>query len=369
MIERLKNELRKDGIIFTKFEKIGDESYIISEDEKIKIKASKFKNFEIKCSECGNWYTIKTFVYRYKDKKYLCNICNHLGERNPMYGKHPTEETKKKLSERSKGPNNYWYGKHHTEEVKVKISKANKGRLVGEKNPMYGINVYEKLEKEKGTEYVKSIKKKISESTKGEKNGFYGKHHTEETKEKLSKSLKNSEKFRQAVSSEENRQKIKDGLKNSEKFKKEVERRRTAEYREEKRLQRMKQVELAISPSPAFNQKACKVFDIISEEQGIHIQHAMNSGEFCVKELGFYLDGYDAENNVAYEYDESHHFVGGELREEDAIRQKRIEEVLHCTFIRLRDEDYDDDGHKIIKEEEIIIVEEESNNGTDKNNE
>ncbi len=369
MIEKLKNELKKDGTIFTKFEKVGyRESCLISEDEKTKIRVGKFKNFEVKCSECGTWHAIKTFTYRYKDDKYLCNICNHLGDRNPMYGKHPTEEARKKMSEKSKGSNNYWYGKHLTEEIKAKISKANKGRLAGENNPMYGINVYEKLEKEKGTEYVESVKKKISESIKGEKNGFYGKHHTEETKKKLSESVKNSEKFKQAIFSEENRKKIKDGLKNSEKFKKEIERRKTDEYKEEKRIQRMKQVELAISPSPAFNQKACKVFDIISEEQGIHIQHAMNSGEFCVKELGFYLDGYDAENNVAYEYDESHHFVGGELREEDVIRQKRIEEVLHCTFIRLRDEDYDDDGHRIIKEE-IIIVEEESNNGTNKNNE
>ena len=34
MIEKLKNELRKDGIIFTKFEKVGyGESCLISEDE------------------------------------------------------------------------------------------------------------------------------------------------------------------------------------------------------------------------------------------------------------------------------------------------------------------------------------------------
>ena len=64
--------------------------------------------------------------------------------------------------------------------------------------------------------------------------------------------------------------------------------------------------------------------------------------EYCVKELGYYLDGYDIENNIAYEYNESYHFSGGKLREKDLTRQKAIEEVLHCQFIRLKDEDYKD---------------------------
>lgn len=38
---------------------------------------------------------------------------------------------------------------------------------------------------------TEETKKKISESLKGEKNGFYGKHHTEEAKKKISDSHKN----------------------------------------------------------------------------------------------------------------------------------------------------------------------------------
>lgn len=57
------------------------------------------------------------------------------GSGNPFYGKHHTEEQKRKLSELRKGENNPLYGKHLTEEHKSKLSEAMKGRYVGEKNP------------------------------------------------------------------------------------------------------------------------------------------------------------------------------------------------------------------------------------------
>ena len=75
------------------------------------------------------------------------------GENHPMYGKYHTEESKQKMSESKKG-------KKLSEESKQKISKANKGKNCGENNPMYGKT--------------------------GEKNPMYGKHHTEESKQKMS---------------------------------------------------------------------------------------------------------------------------------------------------------------------------------------
>jgi hypothetical protein len=59
---------------------------------------------------------------------------------------------------------------------------------------------------------------------------------------------------------------------------------------------------------PSYNKKACEIFDEISKKENIHIQHAMNGGEYYIKELGFWLDGYDSINNVAYEYDEKTSF-------------------------------------------------------------
>lgn len=59
-----------------------------------------------------------------KEKKII-----FIGENNPFYGKHHTDETKRKISETHKGENNHFYGKRHTEETKRKISEANKGTI------------------------------------------------------------------------------------------------------------------------------------------------------------------------------------------------------------------------------------------------
>ena len=88
---------------------------------------------------------------------------------------------------------------------------------------------------------------------------------------------------------------------------------------------------------PSYNSKACELFDNISKKENIHIQHAMNGGEYYIKELGYWLDGYDQINNVVYEYDEKHHFLKGKLREKDIERQKDIENFLGCNFIRIKD--------------------------------
>jgi len=88
---------------------------------------------------------------------------------------------------------------------------------------------------------------------------------------------------------------------------------------------------------PSYNKKACEIFDEISKKENIHIQHAMNGGEYYIKELGFWLDGYDSINNVVYEYDEKYHFSNGELRDKDINRQIDVEIFLGCKFIRIKD--------------------------------
>ena len=93
------------------------------------------------------------------------------GPNNPFYGKHHSEETKRKHSlwvkEYQSGENNPFYGKHHSEESKRKISESNKGK--------------------KRTEEYKI---KLSDNWKGEKNPNYGKHLSEETKRKISDAKK-----------------------------------------------------------------------------------------------------------------------------------------------------------------------------------
>lgn len=92
----------------------------------------------------------------------------------------------KKLSEALKG--------HKvTEETKKKISEANKGRIPWSKGKtgVYSEDTLKKIsENTKKAMENPEIRKKISERLKGkivgEKNPFYGKHHTEETKQLLS---------------------------------------------------------------------------------------------------------------------------------------------------------------------------------------
>lgn len=74
------------------------------------------------------------------------------------------------MSEARKGRAPWNKGKHHSEETKRKISEA----LKGENSPSYGKHPTEET------------RKKLSEAGKGEKNSFYGKHHTAETRKKLS---------------------------------------------------------------------------------------------------------------------------------------------------------------------------------------
>ena len=71
------------------------------------------------------------------------------------------------------------YGKHHSLETKKKMSEARKG----EKHPLYGKHLSEET------------KKKLTEINKGELNPFYGKTHSNESKRKISDSLKGKYKW------------------------------------------------------------------------------------------------------------------------------------------------------------------------------
>jgi len=88
---------------------------------------------------------------------------------------------------------------------------------------------------------------------------------------------------------------------------------------------------------PNYNPVACKVIDIYGEQYGYNFQHAENGGEFHIEHLGYWVDGYDEEKNVAIEVDEPFHFdSNGNLSERDVSRQKEIMEELGCEFIRLK---------------------------------
>ena len=79
-------------------------------------------------------------------------------------GKVVSMDVRKKISESLKGDKNPFYGKTHSPEVLAKISAANIGKIVV---------------------ISEEAKKKIGAANAGINNGMYGKKHTEETKAKL----------------------------------------------------------------------------------------------------------------------------------------------------------------------------------------
>ena len=73
----------------------------------------------------------------------------------------------------------------------------------------------------------------------------------------------------------------------------------------------------------------------MNEDNHWNLQHAENGGEYEID--GYFLDGYDKELNIAFEYDEKRHYsdpVNNILSERDIERQTSIINKLGCKFYR-----------------------------------
>ena len=86
---------------------------------------------------------------------------------------------------------------------------------------------------------------------------------------------------------------------------------------------------------PSFNIIACKIIDEYGKRCGYNFRHALNSGEFKVPNLKYFVDGYDVDKNVVIEVDESHHKY---QEKKDKIREDEILNKLKCLLIRLNDD-------------------------------
>lgn len=84
-----------------------------------------------------------------------------------------------------------------------------------------------------------------------------------------------------------------------------------------------------------YSEVACEYIDKLNEDKGWNLVHALNGGEKFV--AGYFLDGYDENLNIAFEYDEPKHYQDIEkniLKQKDIVRQKNIINTLHCEFWR-----------------------------------
>ena len=218
-------------------------------------------------------------------------------------------------------------GKSHSEEGKLKISMANKGRKdsietrnrkslarMGSKNPMFGKCCSdEKKEKislgNKGHKYDGKICPKCGTAhldrtgennpmfgRSGIKNPFYGKHHTEETLDKVR------------------------GDNNSSK---------RPEVKIKMRLSAIRRIEKQFNNGetliPAVGNYETQILDNLEQCFGYPIERQH-------KVAGYFLDGYCKMLRLAIEIDEPAH---KSKIKKDAFRQKEIEKELGCKFLRI----------------------------------
>ena len=110
----------------------------------------------------------------------------------------------------------------------------------------------------------------------------------------------------------------------------------TPESKEKMRLQAIQYIEQLKGPfRTRYSIKGCRYIDKLNENNNWHLQHAENGGEIEVG--GYFLDGYDKELNIVFEYDEPKHYkdvINNVLTERDIERQNFIIEMLDCQFYR-----------------------------------
>lgn len=97
------------------------------------------------------------------------------GRVSPLRGRHHSAETRAKMSQAQSGEKHSMYGKHPSFETRIKMGRAR----LGEKNPNYGKHISPMV----GKHHTEETKEKIRQAK-------IGKHHTLEAKAKMSEGRK-----------------------------------------------------------------------------------------------------------------------------------------------------------------------------------
>lgn len=108
---------------------------------------------------------------------------------------------------------------------------------------------------------------------------------------------------------------------------------------EQKRKQResmIKYIEKCKGPmAQHYNINSGQYIEKLNKEKNWNLQYYGNGGE--VKICGYFLDGYDKDLNIVFEYDEPTHYddvYNNILKEKDIVRQNNIINELGCEFWR-----------------------------------
>jgi len=213
------------------------------------------------------------------------NVC-HGCMVNSNIGRKHSQEWKDMMSGRNSGINNPFYGKKHKNSTKEKLRTINVGKHEGEKNHMYSVS---------GSDapcYGRT----------GDKHPMFGKHHTEESRMKMSRALKGN---KNALGCE-----------------------RSEETRLNMRLAHARYIEKTCGPMfPTIGKNEQTILDNIEQQHNIKLTR-----QYPV--IGYFLDGYDEVNNVVYEVDEKHHL---KQKVKDEQRKNNIIRELQCDFVIVED--------------------------------
>lgn len=90
------------------------------------------------------------------------------------------------------------------------------------------------------------------------------------------------------------------------------------------------------SCSPNYNPNSIPIIEQKAKELGIKdLIHAENGGEYHIKNLGYYVDGYSKSKNIVIEYYETQHHKNNIVH--DKKRKKEIIDFLGCKFIEIKE--------------------------------
>ena len=106
-----------------------------------------------------------------------------------------------------------------------------------------------------------------------------------------------------------------------------------AEVRKKIRLSVIKDLEKKLGTvSPNYNPQACEIINWFNMYYDFNFQHALNGGECRIKNLGYWPDGYDGDNNTVIEIYEPRH---KRQLEKDNRRKQEIINHLKCHFMEI----------------------------------
>lgn len=107
---------------------------------------------------------------------------------------------------------------------------------------------------------------------------------------------------------------------------------------------RKKGIKMGYKGAGNYNSKACEYIDKLNKENGWNLQHALNGGE--VEIYGYFVDGYDKEKNIIFEYDELGHNTQ-KRKLKDIIRQNNIISYLKENNINVNFWRYDEKNNNL----------------------